>query len=184
MGNLSWQTSWQDLKDHFRQCGTVVHASVMEERPGRSKGCGIVEFESAAEAQQAIDTLTDTDLNGRNIWIREDREDRGPNRNSAAAMGGGGGGGAAGAVNHLAGRQLYVGNLSFETTWQDLKDHFNIDGCPVQRAETGQNPDGSSKGWGTIRYANPDQANAAIQGLNGSELDGRILQVRLDNQAL
>ena len=31
VGNLSWQTSWQDLKDHFRQCGTVVHADVMRE---------------------------------------------------------------------------------------------------------------------------------------------------------
>ena len=64
---------------------------MMEDGTGRSKGCGIVEFETAAEAQQAIDTLTDTDLNGRNIWIREDREDRGPNRNSAAAAANGGG---------------------------------------------------------------------------------------------
>ena len=184
VGNLSWNVSWQDLKDHMRSAGNVVYCDVMmEDGTGRSKGCGIVEFETAAEAQQAIDTLTDTDLNGRNIWIREDREDRGPNRASAAAQVQGGGG-AAVQVNHLAGRQLYVGNLSFDTTWQDLKDHFNIEDCPVQRAEVGQHPDGRSKGWGTIRYATPDHANAAIENLNGTELDGRVIEVRLDNQAL
>jgi len=48
----------------------------MEERPGRSKGCGIVEFESPDEAIAAIEQLNDTDLGGRPIQVREDREDR------------------------------------------------------------------------------------------------------------
>ena len=76
VGNLSWSTSWQDLKDHFRQAGNVIHASIMEERPGRSKGCGIVEFESPEEAVAAIESLNDSELDGRPIQVREDREDK------------------------------------------------------------------------------------------------------------
>ena len=38
---------------------------------GRSKGCGIVEFEEAADAARAIAELNDTDMNGRLIMVRE-----------------------------------------------------------------------------------------------------------------
>mmetsp|Transcript_6903 Transcript_6903/g.23760 ORF Transcript_6903/g.23760 Transcript_6903/m.23760 type:complete len:132 (+) Transcript_6903:293-688(+) len=77
VGNLSWRTSWQDLKDHFRQVGNVVFAEVMME-PGserRSKGCGIVEFDTAEEATQAIQDLNESVLHDRNILVREDREE-------------------------------------------------------------------------------------------------------------
>ena len=74
VGNLSYETSWQTLKDHFRQAGNVVHADVMQEPSGRSKGCGLVSFNSAAEAQQAIDDLNESELDGRTIFVREDRE--------------------------------------------------------------------------------------------------------------
>ena len=40
VGNLSWDVKWQELKDFFKPCGTVVRADVMEEPGGRSKGCG------------------------------------------------------------------------------------------------------------------------------------------------
>jgi hypothetical protein len=96
--NLSWRVSWQDLKDHFRQAGEVIHAKIMTEGPGgRSKGCGIVEMGTVDEAANAIEMLNDTDLNGRNILIREDREDNG-------GRGGGGGGGGFRSDRGFAGR--------------------------------------------------------------------------------
>lgn len=77
VGNLSWKTSWQDLKDFFRETGNVVYSDVMREADGkRSKGCGIVEFETAEEAAAAINNLNDQELDGRPIFVREDREDR------------------------------------------------------------------------------------------------------------
>merc|ERR1719352_1942952 len=84
VGNLSWDVSWQDLKDHFKTVGHVTHADVMLE-PGttRSKGCGLVTFANARDAQTAIQTLHDTDLTGRLIFVREDRE--------GGSAGGGGG---------------------------------------------------------------------------------------------
>ena len=84
--NLSWRVSWQDLKDHFRQAGDVVHTKILTEGGpgGRSKGCGIVEMSTIDEAARAVEMLSDTNLDGRNILIREDREE--------SANGGGGGG--------------------------------------------------------------------------------------------
>ena len=88
--NLSWRVSWQDLKDHFRQAGDVIHTKILTEGPGgRSKGCGIVEMDTVDSAANAIEMLNDTDLQGRNILIREDREDNGGRQ----GFGGGGGGG-------------------------------------------------------------------------------------------
>eukprot|EP00580_Thalassiosira_gravida_P019677 CAMPEP_0201671736 /NCGR_PEP_ID=MMETSP0494-20130426/30511_1 /ASSEMBLY_ACC=CAM_ASM_000839 /TAXON_ID=420259 /ORGANISM="Thalassiosira gravida, Strain GMp14c1" /LENGTH=87 /DNA_ID=CAMNT_0048153187 /DNA_START=93 /DNA_END=353 /DNA_ORIENTATION=- len=75
VGNLSWSTSWQDLKDHMRDAGEVQYAKVLQDRDGRSKGCGIVEFTSVEGAADAIEKLTDTELKGRKIFVREDRED-------------------------------------------------------------------------------------------------------------
>ena len=48
----------------------------MVEPDGRSKGCGIVQYASAKEAKIAIRRLTDTELDGRPIFVREDREAR------------------------------------------------------------------------------------------------------------
>ena len=71
--NLSWRVSWQDLKDHFRQAGEVIHTKILTEGPGgRSKGCGIVEMDSVDSAANAVEMLNDTELQGRNILIRED----------------------------------------------------------------------------------------------------------------
>lgn len=52
----------------------VVRADVMKDASGRSKGCGIVEYRTPVEAQEAINTLLDTELKGRLIFVREDRE--------------------------------------------------------------------------------------------------------------
>ena len=189
VGNLSWQTSWQDLKDHFRQCGTVVHASVMEERPGRSKGCGIVEFESADEAALAIETLHDVELDGRPVQVREDREDRdlapakapGGKRPAvqAPAWGEPRGGGGGGEIE--VGRRVYVGNLAWGTSWQDLKDHFRPCGSVVH-AKIMEEPGGRSKGCGIVEFESPEEAVAAIEQLNDSDLDGRPIQVREDRE--
>ena len=98
--------------DFRRQAGEVVYCDVMKEPDGRSKGCGIVEFSTSEEAQEAIKTLTDTELKGRMIFVREDRE----------ISSGGGGFGGRGGGGGGSGCSVYVGNLSYETSWQDLKD--------------------------------------------------------------
>ena len=92
VGNLSFQTSSDDLQQLFAQAGTVESASVVEDREtGRSRGFGFVEMSSNEEGQAAIQQFNGKEFNGRSLTVNEarPREDRG-NR------GGGGGGGGRG----------------------------------------------------------------------------------------
>eukprot|EP01116_Phalansterium_solitarium_P013658 TRINITY_DN3105_c0_g3_i1.p4 TRINITY_DN3105_c0_g3~~TRINITY_DN3105_c0_g3_i1.p4 ORF type:complete len:158 (-),score=45.68 TRINITY_DN3105_c0_g3_i1:278-751(-) len=74
VGNLSWRTTWQMLKDHFRKAGDVVRAEVMLEPDGRSRGCGVVEFREPASVANALQTLQQTELDGRTVHFRADRD--------------------------------------------------------------------------------------------------------------
>jgi len=40
--NLNYKTSWQDLKDHMKSAGTVVHSEILTKRSGASKGSGYI----------------------------------------------------------------------------------------------------------------------------------------------
>ena len=42
VGNLSFKTTWQGLKDHMREAGDVIRADIFSDPTGRSKGCGYV----------------------------------------------------------------------------------------------------------------------------------------------
>jgi hypothetical protein len=65
--------SWQDLKDHFREAGNVVFASIsVDSNTGESKGHGIVQFETTAMAQNAIQIMRDFPFNGSTLFVRED----------------------------------------------------------------------------------------------------------------
>jgi RNA recognition motif-containing protein len=95
VGNLSFQTSSDDLQQLFAQVGTVESATVVEDRDtGRSRGFGFVEMASKEEGQKAIDEFNGKDLNGRNLTVNEarPREDRG-NRGGGRGFGGNRGGG-------------------------------------------------------------------------------------------
>ncbi|KAJ3202311.1 hypothetical protein HDU82_007447 [Entophlyctis luteolus] len=58
VSNLPYIVAWQDLKDLFRQAGNVVRADVQEGPDRRSKGSGIVAFETPEDAQNAICNIT------------------------------------------------------------------------------------------------------------------------------
>lgn len=72
--------------------------------------------------------------------------------------------------------KLFVGGLSFATTDDGLRDAFARFGA-VDSAQVVRGPDGRSRGFGFVEMANPDEAERAISGLNGSTLDGRTIKV-------
>ncbi|CAN0252818.1 unnamed protein product, partial [Laminaria digitata] len=73
--------------------GDVIRADVMTDQGGRSRGCGIVEFANPEQAAQAIEQLNNSELKGRMIFVREDRESGTPGMGHGGHGGGGGGGG-------------------------------------------------------------------------------------------
>ncbi|MCO6459699.1 MAG: RNA-binding protein [Pirellulaceae bacterium] len=77
VGNLSFSTTSDSLRDLFSQYGTVTSATVISDREtGRSRGFGFVEMTSGSD--EAIENLNGADLDGRKLTVNEarPREDR------------------------------------------------------------------------------------------------------------
>jgi cold-inducible RNA-binding protein len=99
VGNLSFRTTSDDLKEAFSQAGTVESASVIEDREtGRSRGFGFVEMATPEEAAAAIEQFNGKELGGRNLTVNEakPKADRGGGGGGGRGRGGYGGGGYGG----------------------------------------------------------------------------------------
>ena len=73
--------------------------------------------------------------------------------------------------------KLYVGNLSYATSDDDLRALFTQAGPVVSVAVIKDRDTGSSKGFGFVEMADTTAAQAAIDQLNGKDLDGRTIKV-------
>jgi RNA recognition motif-containing protein len=73
--------------------------------------------------------------------------------------------------------KLYVGNLSYRTEQESLRSLFSQFGEVVSATVLTDRDTGRSRGFGFVEMADQSGANAAIQGLNGTEFEGRMLKV-------
>ncbi len=70
VGGISWNLSWQDLKDAFKEHGEVTHANIITDREtGRSRGFWFVEFETVEDAVKAKEAMDWAELDGRTIKV-------------------------------------------------------------------------------------------------------------------
>lgn len=99
VGNLSFNTTENDLHDAFAAHGTVVEANLMVDRmSGRPRGFGFVTMSTEEEAQKAISAMNGASLDGRALTVniarpKEERPPGGGGRPRRDFGGGGGGGG-------------------------------------------------------------------------------------------
>ena len=101
VGNLSFRTTSDELREVFSQAGEVENATVVEDRDtGRSRGFGFVEMATAEGAAAAIEQFNGKDLGGRNLTVNEARP-----RVERGGYGGGGGGGRGGYGGGGGGRE-------------------------------------------------------------------------------
>ena len=110
VGNLSYTTTDDSLKDFFSQAGKVSSANViMDKMSGRSRGFGFVEMENDDEGTKAVADLNGKELDGRPIVVNEARPmtDRPPKRNFYG--GGGDRGGSGGRGGYGGGRGGFGG---------------------------------------------------------------------------
>ena len=109
VGNLSFNTTENELQDAFAACGSVSEVNLITDRmTGRSKGFAFVTMGTPEEAQNAIQTLNGKDINGRAMNVsearpREERSDRGGFGGGGGGRGGGGGGGGRGGYDRPRG---------------------------------------------------------------------------------
>ena len=171
VGNLSWETTGDTLRELFSGYGEVVKAEVQMSRAGRSQGWGLVEFASAAEVKYAIEQCDGLDFDGREIRVRADK-----GRVTKAAA-------PAKTQRNDADKvvdptKIFVMNLSFDATEAELRAHCSSVGevASVELLTRGKNqrPSGSA----VVEYRYSEAAAAAVQALEGTELHGRDLRVR------
>lgn len=93
VGNLSFDTTQQDLEQMFGEFGTVESTNIIEDRDtGRSRGFGFVEMSSKEEGEAAISALNGKEVSGRALTVNEAK----PRENSGGGGGGNRGGGGRG----------------------------------------------------------------------------------------
>ncbi len=97
VAHLSWDTTGDSLQNLFSQFGEVTSARIVTDREsGRSRGFGFVDMTNDEEGQKAIDSLNETEFEGRtiNVSVARPREERRPNNygNRGGGYGNNGGG--------------------------------------------------------------------------------------------
>jgi RNA recognition motif-containing protein len=80
-------------------------------------------------------------------------------------------------------KNIYVGNLPFQTTDADLLKWFGEHGTVSRAQVVNDRETGRSRGFGFVEMATAEEAEAAVKKLNGQELDGRRLNVELAKPA-
>ncbi len=75
--------------------------------------------------------------------------------------------------------KLFVGNLSFDTTENDLQDAFAAHGTVTETNMMMDRATGRPRGFGFVTMSSPEEAEKAIQALNGAQLGGRALTVNI-----
>jgi RNA recognition motif-containing protein len=176
------------LKQLFEATGgKVVGVSLPKDRlTGRPRGFGFVTLATPQEAQAARDALDGSIQGGKSISVRPFQAEP-PKRDAAGPrpMGGGMGGppgprGPGGAGPQAPDRTLYVGNLPYDTTTEEVQVLVNsavADG--VVRVHLPMDPDGRKRGFGFVTMASPEAAKTAADALRQADLRGRRLVVNL-----
>ncbi|PYS87670.1 MAG: RNA-binding protein [Acidobacteria bacterium] len=91
VGNISFDTTQQDLEKLFGEIGTVTSTNLIEDREtGRPRGFGFVEMSSKEEGQNAISQLNGKEVDGRELKVNEAKPQE--KRSGGGGYGGGGGG--------------------------------------------------------------------------------------------
>jgi len=212
VANLNYKVRDEDLTALFSKFGTLVTCEVQMLNETMSRGFALVEFENEEIAQAAIDALNGTELMDRpmNVRFELDRNDRptrtrdvnrqqnnnsnnnnqNANRVERAPPADTAAGPRAerGATTPYRrrlpsyGKQLFIGNLHYRTSWQDLKDEFRKVGEVVRADVFTTEVEGMkrSKGCGIIVMSSEEEAQKAVEELNGAVLRDRKILVRLD----
>ncbi|KAF2756994.1 splicing factor, CC1-like protein [Pseudovirgaria hyperparasitica] len=162
----------KELIAFFEKVGPVKEAQIVKDRvSGRSKGVGYVEFKEEDSVALAIQ-LTGQKLLGIPIIAQLTEAEK--NRQARTTESG------STATNGVPFHRLYVGNIHFSITEEDLQEVFEPFG-ELEFVQLQKEDQGRSRGYGFVQFRDPTQAKEALEHLNGFEIAGRPIRVGLGN---
>jgi nucleolin len=181
------------LKQLFEATGgKVVGVSLPKDRmTGRPRGFGFVTLSTPQEAQSARDALDGSMQGGKSISVRPfqaepPRRDGvgappgGPRMGGGAPMGGAGPRGPGGPSAQAPDRTLYIGNLPYDATTEEVQTLINgVAPDSVVRVHLPMDADGRKRGFGFVTMASTEAAKAAEVALRTADLRSRRLVVNL-----
>jgi len=157
VGGLSWDAKESDLHDLFDECGHVENVKILMTPEGRSKGAAFIMFESESAIDRAL-ALDGSEHMGRRIKVNRSSEKPPPRR-------------TAGDPN-----TVFVGNLSYQTTEDDLRDFFKQCGEVKDVRLAKDHMDGRPKGFAHVEFMSSEDVTSALK-LSGESLNGRDVKV-------
>ncbi|KAG9926838.1 RNA-binding domain-containing protein, partial [Aureobasidium melanogenum] len=178
VGGLSWNVDEDWLSKEFEEFSPVSVRVITHADSGRSKGFSYVEFADVDAATQALNAKHGTDLDGRTLKCDfstpRDNSNRSYDKNQVGARANAFGDKQQGAPSTT----LFVGNVSFNTTTDSLTGYFSEYGSINSIRLPTDRETGAPKGFGYVEFGSVEEAKAALEGLNGADVDGR--NIRLD----
>jgi len=160
--------------------GTVVDVSVPRDRAtGRPRGFGFITLSTEDEARSAREVLDGSMQSGRSISVRPFQA--GPPRREGGAPGPSReGGGPPPDRGNTEDRTLYLGNLPYETSMQEVEQMMSRAGVEsVVRVNLPLDPQGRPRGFGFVILASAEAAQAAVDALRDAELKGRRISASI-----
>jgi RNA recognition motif-containing protein len=153
--------------------GTVVEVSLPRDRAtGRPRGFGFVTLSTPEDAANVRGSLDGSLQAGRSISVRPFSSEpprRGEGRGETSS-----------AQGPAEDRTLYVGNLPYDTSQQEVTQLLEQNGVtPIVRVHLPAGPDGRLRGFGFITLGSAEAANAAIVSLRGVDIRGRRIMVNI-----
>jgi nucleolin len=168
--NLPFNSTQNDIEDFFNDCGSIENVNVLKDRDGRSKGIAFVKFNNKDSLNKAI-AKNGQDFGGRDIVVQAatPKGDRPAGGDRDTRRSGG----------DPTSTSVFVGNLSYNTTENALRDLF--EGCgDVSNVRIAKDQDGRPRGFAHIDFADNEGASNAIR-KSGSDIDGRSIRVDFSN---
>lgn len=168
VGNLPWTCDSAQLAEICSDHGTVDVVEVIYDKiSGRSRGFAFVTMATPEDAQAVINALDGTDMGGRPLKVNYPQSQKDKPRVERSER------------PRDDANKLFVGNLSWGCDEAALYSFFSEYGTVVDAKVVFDRDSGRSRGFGFVTMESAAAANAAIENLDGAELDGRRLRVNL-----
>lgn len=170
VGNLTYDSTPEDLTEFFSQIGKVVRADIITSR-GHHRGMGTVEFTNSDDVDNAIRQYDGAFFMDRKIFVRQDNPPPSSNTRERKGLDRGE------SKQNRKTYEIIVKNLPTSINWQALKDMFKECGN-VAHADVELDNEKASTGSGTVSFYDPKDLHRSIEKYNGYEIEGNILDVK------